>query len=115
MCFVLAFLCSVIFFNSLCVAFAMKIVLRGQGSMEYLLLAAAAIILAIIVITALAAYLNQGNASGNIRFANSQCAVFGLTDCPAKFVCVAAVRYNCVWDAASTACVAQSSTPIVSC
>ncbi|MFH0955450.1 MAG: class III signal peptide-containing protein [Candidatus Micrarchaeota archaeon] len=83
---------------------------KAQGSLEYLLLAAGALMLAIILLTALAGYLNQGNQSENVRFANSQCALNGQAACgplSAKTVLVGGTTYNCCWSASSAACLAQ--------
>lgn len=92
---------------------------NAQGSLEYLILAAGALMLAIILLTALASYLNQGTQSGNVRLANSQCAIYGSgTDCPSsglatKHPLVAGVTYYCCWNASSNACFAQT-TPVCS-
>ncbi len=79
----------------------------AQGSIEYLLLAGAAIALAIIVLNLLASLLNPTVGSSNDQYANSQCAIYGQVECNQKSTTVSGTVYYCCWSAPNNGCLAN--------
>lgn len=83
--------------------------MRGQGSLEFLMLIGGGILIAVIIVGVLVALPQTASQGNNQAFATGQCIAFPEDQCNGQIITIDSMQFECFFDASANRCLAAPS------
>lgn len=84
--------------------------MRGQGSLEFLLLIGGGVLVAVVIASVLVSLPQTVSSANTQSFATGQCAAFPQAQCNGQTITIGSTQFNCTFDSTANRCIAMIIT-----